>query len=148
MSRSFLLHISSSILLAGLLFAGAACQSTPPVKINNLPAYPGATELELGKYTGTDSELSSTMSSDASYRKQVGADTRVVYKAFRLSTSGVQNANLVYLDQLKAAGWSASWGSVPGFYILSRGSQTLILHWLHSRPDQDAVDFFVSLNLN
>ncbi len=92
--------------LALALAAMTACGGTQSVKIGDLPAYPGATELQAG-----DSRIADTLAKNTQQitemSKAMGAGGQTEQKGFTLPQDATWDAvKKFYDDKLKSAGWS------------------------------------------
>lgn len=127
--------ISQILLCIGLLASAIilfGCKSVPPVSIDELPKYPGVTEIELN--TG-DPALAKLVNDDNVYRKNMDATQHLARRAFRLPQQLTDEgpANF-YSRELRVAGWSSRWGWVPMWQTYDRGSQMLTLVWAQHDP--------------
>lgn len=119
------------ILLCGMLVLTllvSACQSFPPVSINDLPAFPGAVAFESGG-TNEEAEVAAALKQDMTFRTSAGIANQVSHKTFHYSAASGGNGQDAFSSALKAANWTTRWGWVPAEQIYDRGSQTLIVHW-------------------
>lgn len=88
-----------------LVLALAACGGSAPATVNDLPAYPGASELKAGSSTIGDT-LAKNMQTDAGLRQAIGSGGKTEQKGFTLPKGTAWDAvKKFYDDKLKAAGW-------------------------------------------
>lgn len=128
--RRFFVTILYLAALLSVLLSFSACQpALVPVKIADIPVYPGAVEIQPGESSATDDEAQATMQRDAADRN--GGKVLIAHKRFRLPKSW-ETTELMsfYSDALKTAGWSSRWGSVPARQAFDRGSQMLVIYVL------------------
>ncbi len=95
----------SLVALALMALVLAACGGSSAVAINDLPAYPGATELKAGDSTVGDT-LAKNMQSDASLRQAMGTGGKTEQKGWTLPQDATWDAiKKFYDDKLKSGGW-------------------------------------------
>lgn len=102
----------SAIALALLLAVISACGGSGPVAINDLPAYPGATELKAG-----DSKLADTLAKNTqqitALSQAAGAGGKTEQKGYSLPQDATWDlVKKFYDDKLKSSGWSEPSGIV------------------------------------
>ncbi len=155
MSKKLFVVIS---LAALLMLALTACGGSSPVSANDLPAYPGATELKAG-----DSKLAATLSQNSqqitSLTQAAGVNGKTEQKGFALPKDASWDAvKKFYDDKLKSAGWAEP-GGVTGNVLAqvngmndsfqtatyNRGNQTLSVIRLVDPISKDITLIF-SLN--
>ncbi len=145
-------------LAALLMLALTACGGSSPVTANDLPAYPGATELKAD-----DSKLAATLSKNSqqitALTQAAGVNGKTEQKGFALPKDASWDAiKKFYDDKLKAAGWSEPSGMASNILsqvngmndtfqtaTYTRGNQTLALIRLVDPISKDASLIF-SLN--
>lgn len=130
-----------TILLVSLiaLVALSACSligGTSPVTVNDLPAYPGATELKAG-----DSRLADTLAKNTqqitAMSQSTGAGGKTEQRGFALPKDATWDAiKKFYDDKLKSTGWSEN--SLVGNILSQVSTQTDALQMgLYQRGNQN-----------
>ncbi len=155
MSKKWLVVLS---LAALLMLALTACGGASPVTANDLPAYPGATELKAD-----DSKLAATLSQNSqqitALTQAAGVNGKTEQKGFALPKDATWDAvKKFYDDKLKSTGWAEP-GGITGNVLAqvngmndtfqtatyNRGNQTLSVIRLVDPISKDATLIF-SLN--
>lgn len=93
--------------LVALMLAVSACGGSAPATINDIPAYPGATELKAGDSRIGDT-LAKNMQNDAALRQAAGAGGKQEQRGFSVAKDTSWDAVKKFYDEkLKATGWGA-----------------------------------------
>jgi hypothetical protein len=151
-----LLGLTLALVLGG---CGAA-----PVKIADLPAFPGAVELQPGESAMGD-VLAQNMQQDAAMREAAGVGGSTEQRGFSLPADATWDAvKGFYTEQLKAAGWAEGMGGPAGDMasqimaqasqgndlfqttIYSKGNQVLNVVRVASPTDPSVVELVLSLS--
>lgn len=98
--------MSLGILLALVLAVMSACGGSSTVVVNDLPAYPGATELKPGDSTLADTLAKNTQQITA-LSQSAGVGGKTEQKGYSLPADANWDAvKKFYDDKLKSSGWS------------------------------------------
>lgn len=97
------------VLLALLaLLALAACGGSAPATLADIPAYPGATELQAGE-DAIGNTLAQNNQADAALRAQLGTGGKTDQKGYTLpAATAWEDVKKFYDEKLTAGGWSAN----------------------------------------
>ncbi len=130
-----------------------------PVGINDIPAYPGATELKAG-----DSTLANTLANNSqqitALSQSAGAGGKTDQKGYALPSDATWDAiKKFYDDKLKSAGWSEPNSMVSGILsqvntqndafqttVYQRGNQTLSVIRVMMDPTSKQATLIFSLS--
>ncbi len=130
------LWIVSLIALAVLASALAGCGGNAAVGINDLPAYPGATELKAGDSTVGDT-LAKNMQTDAGLRQAMGSGGKTEQKGFTLPKDAKWDAiKKFYDDKLKAGGWSEPNSMVSNVLAQVNATNDAFQNAIYTRSNQ------------
>jgi hypothetical protein len=106
MAIRFRLRVALGMLAAALLIA--ACGGGQAATLGDIPAYPGAVELQAGASTIADT-LASNNQADAAMRQQLGVGGSTEQKGYSLPRdTSWEQVKGYYDEQLKAAGWGTN----------------------------------------
>jgi hypothetical protein len=90
------------------LFTLAACGGSAAATLNDIPAYPGATELKPGESNIADT-LANNNQADAAMRGQVGVGGKTEQKGYNLpKDANWDQVKAFYDEKLKAGGWGTN----------------------------------------
>src|SRR5262245_21116495 len=86
----------------------AACGGSAAATLNDIPAYPGATELKPGESNIADT-LANNNQADAAMRGQIGVGGKTEQKGFNLpKDANWDQIKAFYDEKLKAGGWGTN----------------------------------------
>jgi hypothetical protein len=90
------------------LFTLAACGGSAAATLNDIPAYPGATELKPGESNIADT-LANNNQTDAAMRGQLGVGGKTEQKGYNLpKDANWDQVKAFYDEKLKAGGWGTN----------------------------------------
>lgn len=99
-------YFLAGLMLALVLVAISACGGSSPVTVNDLPAFPGATELKAGDSTLADTLAKNTQQITA-LSQSAGVGGKTEQKGYSLPQDSNWDAiKKFYDDKLKSSGWS------------------------------------------
>lgn len=108
---SFLLMLVLSLLMMALV----GCGSAPTV--NDIPVYPGATELKEGENNVADT-LAKNMEQDAALRQALNTGGKIEQKGFQLPAEASWDQVKGFYDkELPSKGWASGLGGIAGSFI-------------------------------
>lgn len=113
------LSIQAVIIISLVGFGLLACNSgSSAVAINDLPAYPNATELKAGESNIGDT-LAQNAQQDAALRQALGGlKGKVEQKGFQLPADTTwEQVKSFYEKELKGSGWSSGLGGVANSLV-------------------------------
>jgi hypothetical protein len=160
MNRFFMILFVLVLFLLSL----TACGGT--TTFGDLPAYPGATELKVGKSAIGDT-LAKNMEQDAAMRQAMGAGGKTEQKGFMLPPEATwEQVKNFYDKELKASGWESGLGGMAsglvdinavmgvankgnGLFqtaLWSKGKQTLTVAMVISPTDRKRRELILSLS--
>lgn len=145
------------VLIALSLLSLAACGS-PPATLNDIPAYPGATELQPGESILGDT-LAQNNQTDAALRGQLGVGGKTEQKGYSLPKDATwDQIRNFYDEELKSSGWATD-SLVGGIMdqvnqgndtvkttLWKKGSQTVTIVMVTSPVDPEQKELVVSLS--
>lgn len=154
----------SLFILAVMLIVQPACGGNATA--NDLPKFPGATELKAGEST-IGNTLAQNMKQDASVRQAMGAGGKIEQKGFKLpGDANWEQVKNFYDKELKTGGWESGLGGVAGGFvdinavmgaankgndlfqtaIWSKGKQTLTVALVTNPTDKKQRELILSLS--
>nr|PZN29542.1 MAG: hypothetical protein DIU80_09255 [Chloroflexota bacterium] len=104
------IHVRLRIVLLAVLATAVlvACGGSQPATLTDIPAYPGAVELQPGESTIADT-LANNNQTDAAMREQLGVGGKTEQKGYSLpEDTGWDQVKSFYDEQLTAAGWGTN----------------------------------------